>query len=199
MGNNTVRQEFGVTQAMRSRQKKHRAFLIWFTGLSGAGKSTIANQLELELHRDGISTYLLDGDNVRQGLNKDLNFSQDGRSENLRRVAEVAHLMNDAGIVVLAAFIAPGREDRERIREIVGRENYVEIHVSTPLEVCEQRDVKGLYKKARKGEISHFTGISSPYEIPENPDLRIDTDVTDIQEAVRQIRSYIAPKLMVNE
>jgi adenylylsulfate kinase len=199
MGTNTVRQVFGVNREMRMRRQNHRGLLIWFTGLSGAGKSTIANALEERLHQEGISTYLLDGDNVRQGLNKDLSFSEEGRSENLRRVAEVGHLMIDAGLVVLAAFIAPSKEDRRRIREIVGDAQYVEIHVSTPLEVCEDRDVKGLYKKARQGQISHFTGISAPYEIPENPDLRIDTQVTALDEAVEQIRAYITPKLKVHE
>ena len=199
MGTNTVRQNFGVTRTMRARQKKHNSLLIWFTGLSGSGKSTIANELELLLHKDGFNTYLLDGDNVRQGINKDLDFSESGRSENLRRIAEVANLMVDAGIIVLAAFIAPRRKDRDQIKSIVGSANYVEIYVSTPLEVCEQRDVKGLYSKARKGEISQFTGISSPYEIPENPDLQIDTNVTELKEAVRYIREYIAPKLMVHE
>jgi adenylylsulfate kinase len=199
MGTNTVRQFFGVNRSMRAKQKKHNAFLIWFTGLSGAGKSTIANELELILHQEGIATYLLDGDNIRQGLNKDLSFSDEGRSENLRRVAEVAGLMIDSGTVVLAAFIAPGREDRARIRDIVGKENYVEIYVSTPLEVCEGRDVKGLYKKARKGEINYFTGISSPYEIPEHPDLSINTAMTEAHEAAQMIRTYIIPKLRVNE
>lgn len=199
MGTNTLRQDFGVSRAMRARKKGHNAFLIWFTGLSGAGKSTIANELEILLYNEGISTYLLDGDNVRQGLNKDLNFSLEDRSENIRRVAEVANLMIDAGTVVLAAFIAPTRADRENIRHIVGAENYVEIHVSTSLEVCESRDIKGLYQKARKGEIVHFTGITSPYEIPEHPDLRIDTEVTSMEATVRQIREYIGPKLTVHE
>src|SRR3989338_126312 len=191
MGTNTVRQCFGVTKEMRNELGKHGSFLVWFTGLSGAGKSTLANHLELALHEKGIATYLLDGDNVRQGLNKDLTFHQEDRSENIRRVGEVANLMVDAGVVVLAAFIAPFRNDRENIRAIVGEQNYIEIFVSTSLQTCEERDVKGLYKKARKGEIIDFTGISAPYEAPENAHLQIDTEQTSIEEAVRQILEFI--------
>lgn len=199
MGANTVRQYFGVTKEMRNKQGGHGSFLVWFTGLSGAGKSTMANHLELALHEKGITTYLLDGDNVRLGLNKDLTFKQEDRSENLRRVGEVANLMIDAGVVVLAAFIAPFRNDRENIRAIVGEDNYVEIFVSTSLQTCEQRDVKGLYEKARKGEIADFTGVSAPYEVPENAHIRIDTEQTSLDEAVRQILEFITPKLNVHE
>lgn len=199
MGTNTVRQYFGVTKEMRNNQSKHASFLVWFTGLSGAGKSTLANHLELALHEKGIATYLLDGDNVRLGLNKDLTFKPEDRSENLRRVGEVANLMVDAGVVVLAAFIAPFRSDRENIRSIVGDERYVEIFVSTSLQACEERDVKGLYEKARKGEIPDFTGISAPYEAPENAHLQIDTEHTSVQEAVHQILEFITPKLKVHE
>ncbi len=195
MGTNTVRQHFGVTGDMRSNLHRHSAFLIWFTGLSGSGKSTIANAVELALHENGVSTYLLDGDNIRQGLNKDLSFTLDDRTENIRRIAEVAHLMIDAGVVVLASFIAPYRENRESVRKIVGADNYVEVYISTPLSVCEDRDVKGLYKKARSGEISHFTGISSPYEAPLNPDLTINTESTSLETSVQMIMDYIAPKL----
>ncbi len=195
MGTNTVRQHFGVTGDMRCNLHRHSAFLIWFTGLSGSGKSTIANAVELALHENGVSTYLLDGDNIRQGLNKDLSFTLDDRTENIRRIAEVAHLMIDAGVVVLASFIAPYRENRESVRKIVGADNYVEVYISTPLSVCEDRDVKGLYKKARSGEISHFTGISSPYEAPLNPDLTINTESTSLETSVQMIMDYIAPKL----
>jgi len=199
MGTNTVRQYFGVSKEMRNEQRKHGSFLVWFTGLSGAGKSTLANHLELALHEKGITTYLLDGDNVRQGLNKDLSFKHEDRSENLRRVGEVANLMVDAGVVVLAAFIAPFRNDRENIRRIVGDDNYVEIFVSTSLQACEERDVKGLYEKARKGEILDFTGISAPYEAPLDAHLTIDTEQISVDEAVRHILDYITPKLNVHE
>lgn len=151
----------------------HKGRVIWFTGLSGSGKSTLANALEAVLHGQGKRTYILDGDNIRQGLNKDLGFTDADRVENIRRIAEVAKLMLDAGLIVITAFISPFRREREMARELIGSENFVEIHVSTPLDVCEQRDVKGLYKKARQGLIPNFTGINSPYEEPENPDLTV--------------------------
>lgn len=196
MTNNTVKQHFGVTRDARRNQRKHNSFLIWFTGLSGSGKSTIANELEKALFEQGIGTYLLDGDNVRQGLNKDLDFSQEGRQENIRRIAEVSNLLVDAGTVVLAAFIAPYKKDRAKIKEIVGKENYLEVYISTPIEVCEERDVKGLYKKARSGEIEHFTGISSPYEAPTTPDIEIDTVDVSVKDAVEMILQQIQTKLI---
>ena len=151
------------------------ATLIWFTGLSGSGKSTLAVQLEAQLHNLGYKTYLLDGDNIRAGLNKDLSFTDEGRIENIRRIGEVSKLLLDAGIIVLSAFISPFQADRDQVKEIVGAQNYIEVFVDAPLEVCEQRDVKGLYKKARAGEVKNFTGIDSPYEPPEFPDVRVDT------------------------
>jgi adenylylsulfate kinase len=195
MTNNTVKQHFGVTREDRRKQHKHNSFLLWFTGLSGSGKSTVANAVEQALFKKGVSTYLLDGDNIRQGLNKDLSFTQEGRKENIRRIAEVSNLLVDAGTVVLAAFIAPFEKERENIRTIVGTENYVEVYMTTSIEECERRDVKGLYKKARKGEISDFTGVSSPYEPPVSADLEIDTEKTSVDEAVEMILEKIRTKL----
>lgn len=197
MSKNVVHQEYLITKADRNGMNGHRSFLIWFTGLSGSGKSTIANQLEKELFNKGIHTYSIDGDNLRTGLNKDLTFSPEDRQENIRRIAEVANLFVEAGIVTIAAFISPYKKDRERIRSIIGDDNYIEVHVSTPLETCEARDVKGLYAKARSGEIPSFTGISAPYEEPENPDIRINTDETSLETAVNEIYSLIEKKLNI--
>lgn len=175
------------------------SFVVWFTGLSGSGKSTLANKLEEQLFAQGIHSYVLDGDNIRQGINRDLNFTEEDRTENLRRIAEIAKLFVDAGIVTIAAFIAPLAAEREKIRSIVGADNFVEIYVSTPIEECEKRDVKGLYKRARLGEIPHFTGISSPYEAPKNPDLEIDTSKIEVEEAIVSILNVIEAKLKLNE
>lgn len=194
MNNNTT-QEYTINRQVREKMNKHSSFLIWFTGLSGSGKSTIANLLEKSLYEQQIHTYVLDGDNLRTGLNKELNFSKEDRNENLRRTAEVAKLFIDAGIVVIAAFISPYIKTREEIRRIVGAENYLEVFVNTSLKVCEERDKKGLYKKARSGEIKNFTGISSPYEEPTNPDIIIKTETTTPEEAVMQILSYIKSRL----
>lgn len=169
--------------------------LIWFTGLSGSGKSTLAVQLEAALHARGFKTYLLDGDNIRSGLNKDLAFTDEARVENIRRISEVCKLFLDAGVVLLSAFISPFRADREQVKHIVGEENYIEVFVDAPLEVCEQRDVKGLYKKARSGEVKNFTGISSPYERPEDPDILIETDKLSIEASIEVLMKAIVPKL----
>ncbi|MFZ2904610.1 MAG: adenylyl-sulfate kinase [Cyclobacteriaceae bacterium] len=184
-----------VVTADRQQLLKQRAKLIWFTGLSGSGKSTLAVQLEAQLFSLGFKTYLLDGDNIRSGLNKDLTFTDEGRVENIRRIGEVSKLMLDAGLIVLSAFISPFRSEREQVKKIVGAENYVEVFVDTPLEVCEQRDVKGLYKRARTGEVKNFTGISSPYEAPEKPDLIIKTDQTDIQQSTGLLMKLVEPKI----
>jgi len=172
---NIVWHQHSVDQAARAKLKGQNPVLLWFTGLSGAGKSTLAGALERALFEAGFHTYLLDGDNVRHGLCKDLGFSVADRDENLRRVGEVAKLMVDAGLVVLSAFISPTREERDSIRARFPAGQFIEVHVSTPLSVCEARDPKGLYVKARKGEIAHFTGISSPYEAPLSAELTIDT------------------------
>ncbi len=180
---NVVWQHTDITKDIRENQKDQRAKTIWFTGLSGSGKSTLANAVEKKLVALGKHTMLLDGDNVRHGLNKNLGFNEADRIENIRRVSEVAKLMNDAGLIVLTSFISPFKQDREEARRIIG-DDYIEIYVSTPLEVCEERDVKGLYKKARKGEIPNFTGINSPYEEPTNPHIIINTAEIDLDKAV---------------
>lgn len=188
-----------VTKQQREHLLQQHARLIWFTGLSGSGKSTLAVQLEAQLHAKGFKTYLLDGDNIRTGLNKDLSFTDEGRVENIRRIGEVAKLMLDAGIVVLSAFISPFKADREQVRSIVGAANYLEVFVDAPLEVCEQRDVKGLYKKARAGEVKNFTGIDSPYEAPENPDIVLQTHKLSIEESIQILQQGILPKISTSQ
>lgn len=195
MSQNTLEYNYKISRSDREKHHGHRAFLIWFTGLSGSGKSTLANAVEVELYKKGISTYTLDGDNVRQGINKDLGFSPEDRTENVRRIAEISNLMIDAGIVTLAAFISPYFEDRENIKTIVGDDRFTEIYVNTSLEECERRDVKGLYKKAREGKITNMTGISAPYEAPVNPDLEIKTDHQSIETSVQVILDFIVQKL----
>ena len=193
---NVVWQKLDITREVRAKSLGQTPVTLWFTGLSGSGKSTLANELEKRLCIAGKHTMLLDGDNVRMGLNKNLGFQEKDRIENIRRVAEVAKLMNDAGLIVLTSFISPYHRDRQNAKAIIGEENFVEIYVSTPLEVCEQRDVKGLYQKARNGEIPNFTGISSEYQIPENPAIVIDTSKYSLEEAVelvlKELREYIS-------
>lgn len=191
---NLTWQDSDITKEVRERRLGQKAATLWFTGLSGAGKSTLANALEIKLAAMGKHTMLLDGDNIRMGLNRDLSFSDEDRTENIRRIAEVAKLMNDAGLIVLTSFISPFKQDRELARSIIG-EDFVEIHVSTSLEECERRDVKGLYKKARAGEIAEFTGISSPYEVPENPDIQIDTGKCSVDAAVDQLLKALKERL----
>ncbi len=190
-----VKHEYAINRLDREKLNKHKSFLVWFTGLSGSGKSTIANLLEKKLHELNVHTYSLDGDNLRSGLNKNLTFSKDDRNENLRRAAEVAKLFVDAGVVAIAAFISPYIKTREEIKELVGAENYIEVFVNTSLEICEQRDVKGLYKKARAGEIQNFTGISSVYEAPVNPTIEIKTPSDSPDVAVSKIMEVIKSKL----
>ena len=172
----------------------HQSFLVLFTGLSGAGKSTLANALEYRLHSQKIHTYVLDGDNIRKGINQNLGFSPEGRSENNRRIGEISKLFIDAGHVVLAAFICPYQKDRERIKQIVSDENYFEVFMNTRLEECERRDTKGLYKKARAGEITNMTGISAPYEMPEKPNLEITADQS-VEESVELVFNLIKTRL----
>ncbi|ARD23657.1 MULTISPECIES: adenylyl-sulfate kinase [Shewanella] len=181
-----------IDQAARGDQKGQSPVLLWFTGLSGSGKSTLAGALERALFESGFHTYLLDGDNVRHGLCKDLGFSLEDRDENLRRVGEVAKLMVDAGLVVLSAFISPTLAERERVRALFPEGKFIEIHVSTPLSVCEARDPKGLYAKARSGEIANFTGISSPYEQPLAAELTIDTSKGDLTTQVNTLLDYLS-------
>ena len=182
--------ESGVSPAERAHLNGHQPVLLWFTGLSGSGKSTLANAVARALHARGIHTYVLDGDNVRHGLNKDLTFSAEDRVENIRRIGEVARLFVDAGLVVMTAFISPYRDDRARARQIVG-ERFFEVHVDADVATCEARDPNGLYKKARAGEIGDFTGISAPYEAPENPELRIDTSAKPLEECVADVLQYL--------
>lgn len=195
MSKNIIAHNFTITKKKRIHRNKHNSFLIWFTGLSGSGKSTIANLVEIRLHKASINTYLLDGDNIRKGINKDLTFSSEDRAENIRRIAEISNLFVDAGVVVLGAFISPNRKDRENIKNIVGKNNFIEVYINTSLQECERRDVKGLYKKARKGEIKNFTGISAPYEVPINPDIEIKTEMFSVEEAVDSILKVIKRKL----
>ncbi|PKB17445.1 adenylyl-sulfate kinase [Flavobacterium sp. 5] len=188
-------QSYTIGRKDREAKNGHRSFLIWFTGLSGSGKSTIANLLETKLYQQDFHTYTLDGDNLRNGLNKELAFTEEGRNENLRRTAEVAKLFVDAGTIVIGAFISPTVVVRELVKNIVGCENYVEVFVNTPLAICEQRDIKGLYKKARTGEIKNFTGISSPYENPVKPDIIIHTIEESPEQAVEKIMGIIKKRL----
>ncbi len=189
--------EHRITKAERASQKSQKPCLIWFTGLSGAGKSTIANALEQELFKRGHHTYLLDGDNVRHGLNRDLGFTDEDRVENIRRIGEAAKLFVDAGLIVLSAFISPFRTDRQMVRELFDEGEFIEVFVSTPLSVCEERDPKGLYKKARAGEIVNFTGIDSGYEEPESPEYNLDTSKNRISMSVAGLLKFIAEKEII--
>lgn len=179
----------------KEQQLRQRGLTVWFTGLSGSGKSTIAVALERRLSQQGIFSRILDGDNIRTGINRGLGFSEEERRENIRRIAEVSKLFTETGIVTLSAFVSPTNELREMAREIIGKEDFVEIFVATPLEECERRDVKGLYAKARRGEIKDFTGITSPFEAPESPALAIDTTNLSVEEAVERVLEIIIPKI----
>ena len=191
MSNNVVWHSHPVDQQTRAAQKSQEPLVIWFTGLSASGKSTIAGVLEQILTKQGYHTYLLDGDNVRHGLCKDLGFSDDDRKENIRRVGEVAKLAADAGLIVLAAFISPFRSDRRIVRDILPQNQFVEVFVDTPLKICKQRDPKGLYEKAERGEIKQFTGIDSPYETPEAAEVYLDAETQSVAESVNQLLEYL--------
>jgi len=181
-----------ITQSDRSQLNKHNAACIWLTGLSGSGKSTLAVELENELYKMGVHSYILDGDNIRHGLNKDLGFSEKDREENIRRIGEVAKLFVDAGLIVITAFISPFRKDRNNVRKLFDKHQFIEIFVDCDLKTCEERDPKGLYKKARQGEIKHFTGIDSPYEEPVNPELKLYNDSsTKVADNVKKIINYL--------
>lgn len=194
-GDNLIWQDMDITRQHRAGRMEQAPVTVWFTGLSGAGKSTLANELEKRLSLMGKYTMLLDGDNVRMGLNKDLGFKEKDRVENIRRVAEVAKLMNDAGLIVLTSFISPYRADRESAADIIGKDNFIEVYVSTPIEECERRDVKKLYQKARNGEIPNFTGINSPYEVPLGADITIDTSEKSVEECVEEILAEIGDRI----
>ncbi len=187
-----------MTRQDKEALLKQRGMMVWFTGLSGSGKSTIALAVERELHRRGILCRILDGDNIRCGINAGLGFSAEDRKENIRRIAEVGKLFVETGIVTLAAFVSPTNEYRQMARDIIGSEDFIEIYVSTPLEVCERRDVKGLYARARRGEVKDFTGISAPFEIPEHPAMSVDTSRQPLEESVKQVINMIANKLQQN-
>jgi adenylylsulfate kinase len=187
-----------VTKEDRQKLNGHKSVVLWFTGLSGAGKSTLSVEVEKELHQRGIRTYILDGDNIRHGLNKNLGFSAEDRKENIRRIGEVSKLMVDAGIVTLTAFISPYREDRDMVRQLLGEKEFIEIYVKCSLEECERRDPKGLYKRARAGEIKGFTGIDDPYEAPENPELVVETDKQTLEESVKQVITYLEENGYIN-
>lgn len=197
MTENIITHKFNISKKDRNRLNNHNSFVLWFTGLSGSGKSTIANQVEVKLFQQRIRTYTLDGDNVRNGLNNGLGFSTDDRKENLRRIAEVSKLFVESGTVVVASFISPLKEDRDQVRGIIGEDNFFEIYVNTSLEVCERRDVKGLYKKARAGEIKNFTGISSPYEAPVNPHIEIKTEEETLEISSSRILEFVKEKLEI--
>ncbi|WP_299223583.1 adenylyl-sulfate kinase [uncultured Psychroserpens sp.] len=195
MSKHIIPHDYQVSKNDRLDSNNHNSFLLWFTGLSGSGKSTIANVVEQKLFSKGIKTYTLDGDNIRKGINNDLTFSPEDRTENIRRIAEISNLMVDAGLVVLGAFVSPYKKDRENIKSIVKDVNFVEIFINTSVEECERRDVKGLYKKARAGEIKNMTGISAPYEAPESPDIEIKTENESVESAAQRIVDFIIPKL----
>ncbi len=194
----TVWHHATVTRDRRAELSKHKSVVLWFTGLSGAGKSTLAHAVEEQLYQKGYHTFVLDGDNVRHGLCGDLGFSDADRMENIRRVGEVAKLFIEAGVIVLTAFISPFRADRDKARQLI-QGDFVEIYCDCSLEVCEERDVKGLYRKARAGEIKHFTGISSPYEIPENPELSINTGGKTIEECAAEVLAYLVKRGVYQE
>lgn len=197
MSQHIVWHETTVTKQERQQKKGHKSAIIWFTGLSGSGKSTLANALEKRLYGINVHGYVLDGDNIRHGLNKGLGFSETDRIENIRRIGEVAKLFVDAGLIVCTAFISPFRSERERVRELVEDGEFIEVYVKCSLETCEERDPKGLYKKARTGEIPNFTGISSPYEAPDKPELIIETDQVSVEAAIEEILAYLQEKKII--
>lgn len=194
-GSNIIPHSTTITKEDRNNLLGNKSFVIWFTGLSGSGKSTLANKLEEKLSRKKILTYLLDGDNIRMGLNNDLGFDETGRKENIRRIGEVSRLMVDSGVVVLTAFISPFRQDRDSVRKLLKPGEFIEVYVKCPLNICEERDVKGLYSKARTGEIKNFTGIDSPYEEPVNPEITIDSGKNSIEESIDKLLKFLEPKL----
>lgn len=188
-----------VTRERRQQQNGHKSVILWFTGLSASGKSTLAHTVEEELHRRGAKTFVLDGDNVRHGLCSDLKFSNEDRKENIRRIGETAKLMIESGVIVLTAFISPFREDRRVARSLFSDGEFIEVYCDCSLEECEKRDPKGIYEKARKGEIAHFTGISSPYEVPEKPEISINTYELPLSESVQKIVEYLLDRVIIKK
>ena len=195
---NIIYHQASVTRQRRNKLNNHRSIVLWFTGLSGSGKSTLAHALEEKLFQKGCRTFVLDGDNVRHGLNSNLDFSVDGRTENIRRISEVSKLMLESGLIVMTAFISPINKDRNVARKLISSDDFIEIYCKASLETCEKRDVKGLYKRARAGEIENYTGIDSPYEVPENPDLIIDTDDQSLEESASTIFSFLESNGIIN-
>ncbi|MCC6384281.1 MAG: adenylyl-sulfate kinase [Bacteroidia bacterium] len=193
---NVIFQHFKVGRPEHEKLNGHRSCVLWFTGFSGSGKSTLAGQVQERLMAKRIHTYLLDGDNIRHGLNSNLDFSPEGRTENIRRIGEVAKLFSDAGIVTLTAFISPFRKDRDNVRNLLPKNDFIEVYVNCPIEVCEQRDVKGLYKKARTGEIAEFTGISSPFEPPPNPEIEVRTNEQSVEQCVNIIVDFVLTRIL---
>ena len=194
---NVIYHQASVTRERRNQSNNHQSVVLWFTGLSGSGKSTLAHVLEEKLFNKGCKTLVLDGDNVRHGLNSNLDFSDSDRKENIRRIGEVAKLMLESGLIVMTAFISPFREDRAAVRNLISNSDFIEIYCKASLETCEARDVKGLYKRARAGEIKNYTGINSPYEVPENADLIVDTEQETIEDSVSIIISFLKKKKII--
>ena len=195
---NVIYHQASVTRERRNQSNNHQSVVLWFTGLSGSGKSTLAHVLEEKLFNKGCKTLVLDGDNVRHGLNSNLDFSDNDRKENIRRIGEVTKLMLESGLIVMTAFISPFREDRVAVRNLISNSDFIEIYCKASLKTCEARDVKGLYKRARAGEIKNYTGIDSPYEAPENPELIIDTEKETLDESVSKIYSFLERKAIIN-
>ncbi|MEO1945711.1 MAG: adenylyl-sulfate kinase [Candidatus Thioglobus sp.] len=187
-----------ITRERRNQLNSHKSVVIWFTGLSGSGKSTLAHSIEEELYKLNCRTFVLDGDNVRHGLSSDLTFSDDDRKENIRRIGEVAKLMMEAGVIAMTAFISPFKKDRNFVRQLLPQGDFIEIYCKASLEVCESRDVKGLYKRARAGEIKNYTGIDSPYETPDNPELAVDTESESLEESVAKVIDFLKSKGIIN-
>ena len=197
MADDIVWHDHKVVRSQRAENKNQKPCLLWFTGLSGSGKSTIANALDVALHQRGYHTFLLDGDNVRHGLCKDLGFSDEGRVENIRRIGEVSKLFTDAGLIVLSAFISPFISDRRLVRKLFPAGEFIEVFMDAPIETCESRDPKGLYQKARSGQIKDFTGIDSPYEVPAHPELRLDTSRMSVDDCVEVLFAYLLEREMI--
>jgi len=194
---NIIYHQASVTRQRRNKLNNHRSIVLWFTGLSGSGKSTLAHALEEKLFQKGCRTFVLDGDNVRHGLNSNLGFSEEGRTENIRRISEVSKLMLESGLIVMTAFISPFSKDRNEARNLISNDDFIEIYCKASLEVCEARDVKGLYKLARAGEIKNYTGVDSPYEEPENPELTINTDRQTLDNSVSKILSFLEQNSLI--
>ena len=195
---NVIYHQASVTRQRRNKVNNHHSVVLWFTGLSGSGKSTLAHALEEKLFQKGCRTFVLDGDNIRHGLNSNLDFSEKSRTENIRRVSEVSKLMMESGLIVMTAFISPFNKDRDKARKLISSDDFIEIYCKASLETCESRDAKGLYRRARAGEITNYTGIDSPYEVPENPELTIDTDNQSLEGSVSTILSFLKSNGIIN-